>query len=42
MFDDETLTSEEEKLIADAIKNQTSIEKIVEIVKKDVESKKGK
>ena len=34
VYEDETLTPEEEKMIADAIKNQTSIDKLVDILKK--------
>lgn len=39
VYDDETLTSEEEKMIADAIKNQTSIEKIIDIIKEKTDKK---
>lgn len=34
VYDDDNLTEDEEKKIADAIKNQTNIEKIVDIIKK--------
>ena len=37
VYDDETLTPEEEKVIADAIKKQTSIEKAVDILKKSID-----
>lgn len=33
VYDDETMTEDEEKLVSEAIKNQTSIEKIVDILK---------
>ena len=36
VYDDETLTPEEEKIIADAIKKQTSIDKAVDILQKSV------
>lgn len=39
VYDDETLTPEEEKVIADAIKRQTSIEKAVDILKKSIDKK---
>ena len=35
VYDDETLTEEEEKIIAEAIKSQTSIEKLVDILKEN-------
>jgi len=34
VYDDDTLTKEEEQKIADAIKNQTNVKKIVTILKK--------
>ena len=40
VYDDETLTPEEEKVIVDAIKNQTDIAKLVDILKKN--AKNGK
>ena len=40
VYDDEQLTQEEEKVIADAIKSQTSIEKAVDILKKSLTVKK--
>lgn len=33
VYDDENMTEEEEKLVADAIKKQTNVEKIVDILK---------
>ena len=39
VYDDEQLTSDEEKIIADAIKNQTDIAKLVDILKKDADNK---
>ena len=41
VYDDETLTEEEEKLVAEAIKKQTSIEKIIDILNKNNEIKKA-
>lgn len=41
VYDDETLTSEEEKIIADAIKRQTSIDKAVDILQKSISNKKA-
>lgn len=39
VYDDEKLTAEEEKLIANAIKNKTDIAKIIDIIKKANEEK---
>ena len=39
VYEDETLTPEEEKAIADAIKNQTSIDKLIDVLKKDKDAK---
>lgn len=39
VYDDEKLTEEEEKLIAEAIKNKTDIAKVVDIIKKANEAK---
>lgn len=39
VYDDDTLTEDEEKLIAEAIKSQTDIQKIVDILKEKVEEK---
>ena len=39
VYDDEQLTKEEEKLIADAIKNKTDIAKVIDIIKKANEEK---
>ena len=41
VYDDENLTSEEEKIIADAIKKQTSIDKAVDILQKSISNKKA-
>lgn len=41
VYDDEELTQDEEKVIADAIRNQTSIEKAVDILKKSVSNQKA-
>lgn len=41
VYDDETLTPEEEKVIADAIKKQTSIEKAVDILQKSISNEKA-
>ena len=41
VYDDEELTQDEEKVIADAIRNQTSIEKAVDILKKSMPNKKA-
>ena len=35
VYEDETLTDDEEKIIADAIKNETNVEKLIDLVKKD-------
>ena len=35
VYDDETLTSDEEKMIADAIKKETDITKLVDILKSE-------
>lgn len=42
VYDDEKLTEEEEKIIADAIKSKTSIAKVVDILKKANEQKEAK
>ena len=34
VYEDDEMTSEEEELVANAIKNQTNVEKIVEILNK--------
>ena len=39
VYDDETLSQEDEKIIADAIKKETDIAKLVDILKKDKKSK---
>ena len=41
VYDDENLTFEEEKIIADAIKKQTSIDKAVDILQKSISNKKA-
>lgn len=41
VYDDENLTSEEEKIIADAIKKQTSIDKAIDILQKSISNKKA-
>ena len=41
VYDDENLTPEEEKVIADAIKRQTSIDKAVDILQKSISNKKA-
>ena len=40
VYDDEKMTEEEEKLIADAIKNKTDIAKVIDIIKKAKEESK--
>jgi hypothetical protein len=35
VYDDEELTPEEERKIADAIRKETSVEKLVDILRKD-------
>ena len=37
VYEDDDLSAEDEKLIADAIKKQTEIEKLIDILKKDKE-----
>ena len=39
VYEDDTLDAEDEKKIADAIKKETDIEKLVDILKKDKEVK---
>ena len=39
VYEDDTLDAEDEKKIADAIKKETDIEKLVDILKKDKEAK---
>ena len=41
VYEDEKLTEEEEKIIADAIKNKTDITKVVDIIKKANDEKKA-
>ena len=41
VYEDENLTSEEEKIIADAIKKQTSIDKAVDILQNSISNKKA-
>lgn len=36
VYDDETLTEDEEKMIADEIKNETKIGKLVDVLKRDI------
>lgn len=42
VYDDEELTEEEEKLVADAIKKETNIEKLVDILKDNKDKDKDK
>lgn len=42
VYDDEKLSADEEKIIADAIKHQTSIEKAVDILKNSISSSENK
>ena len=39
VYEDDTLDAEDEKKIADAIKKETDIEKLIDILKKDKEAK---
>lgn len=39
MYDDETLSAEDEKKIAEAIKKETDISKLVDILKAETEKK---
>jgi hypothetical protein len=38
VYDDEEMSEEEEKLVADAIKNKTDIAKVIDILKKEKKS----
>ena len=42
VYDDDSITESEEKLVAEAIKNQTSIAKLVDILKKPIEEQQAK
>ena len=42
VYDDDTMSKSEEKLVAEAIKNQTSIAKLVDILKKPIEEQQAK
>lgn len=38
VYEDDALTNDEEKIIADAIKNETNVDKLIEILKKETKS----
>lgn len=42
VYDDETLTSDEEKIIAEAIKKETDIAKLIDILKKEASQSNNK
>ena len=42
VYDDDEMTEDEEKVVAEAIKNQTSIAKLVDILKKPIEEQQAK